>query len=455
MAADVPHEVRALARSLGEAGGRALVVGGWVRDRLLGLRTKDLDVEVYGLSLDRIEEVLSRAGEVIAVGRAFGVLRVKGLDVDFSVPRSDSRVGRGHRGFRVVTDPHMSPAEAVRRRDLTINALLLDPLDGELLDPAGGLRDLEAGELRAVDPVTFPEDPLRPVRVAQLAARLGYRVLPSLLEICRRIDLRELPAARLWDEWVKMLLRGTRPSLGLAFLQQAELLEVTPELETLIGVPQDPVWHPEGDVWEHTLQAVDNAAELRTGERAADLALMFGVLCHDLGKPSTTRFLDGRWRSHEHEDRGTPLARALLHRLGAPGRLIRQVEVLTRCHLRPGQLVRGRATPRGYRRLAREVDAAGVSLALLERVARADALARRTRGGPEPTYPEGEAFLRVAEELRVRDQSPADVVRGRHLIARGLPPGPEFGPILARCREVQDTTGWDDPERILTAVLGD
>ena len=455
LAREVPDRIAAMARELRTAGGRALVVGGWVRDQLLGIPTKDLDLEVYGLDLDRLEAILARHGEVVRVGRAFGVLRIKGLDVDFSVPRRDSRIGPGHRGFQVEGDPDMAPEEAVRRRDLTINALMFDPLTGMLLDPAGGLDDLRSGRLRAVDPATFADDPLRPVRVAQMAARLEYRIDPDLVLLCRGIRLQELPPERLWAEWVKMLIRGVRPSLGLAFLQQAEMLELTPQLEALVGVPQDPLWHPEGDVWEHTLQAVDAAAGLRIDEGEADLALMFGALCHDLGKAPTTAFQDGRWRSHEHEDRGVERARALLGQLGAPGRLTGQVAVLVRCHLRPGQLVRHGAGARAYRRLARELQGAGVTLELLERVARADALGRQADGAEPPGFPEGTEFLRVATELQVRDRAPRDVVLGRHLIARGLDPGPTFGPILARCREVQDEAGWKDPQRILDRVLRD
>ena len=446
----VPESIRDVARQVEKAGGRAWLVGGYVRDGWLGRPTKDLDVEVFGLGIDRLEKLLAHLGEVIAVGRAFGVLRVKGLDVDFSIPRRDSRMGKGHRGFRAEPDPGMTPAEAVRRRDLTVNALLLDPLTGEVLDPAGGIGDLEAGLLRAVDRRTFPEDPLRPVRVAQLVARLGFSVDPDLLVLSRGVDLSELPPERLWGEWHKLLLRAPRPSAGLAFLASAELLGVTPELGALIGVPQDPEWHPEGDVWEHTLRAVDAAAALRTGEEEHDLPLMLGALCHDLGKAPCTEFMEGRWRSHRHEGEGVEPAGSLLERLGAPKRLIAPVQVLVRHHLQPGRLVREGAGPRAYRRLARELSGCGVSLELLEAVARADALGRDEELAG---FPEGDRFLESARSLEVERRSPPDVVLGRHLIARGMQPGPEMGALLRQCREVQDDTGWDDPERILDRAL--
>lgn len=448
---DVPGPVRALAAAIRERGGRGYIVGGWVRDSLRGAPVKDLDVEVFGLSLDALETILATRGEVVAVGRAFGVLRVKGLDVDFSVPRRDSKVGRGHRGFRVEPDPALTPEGAVRRRDLTVNALLLDPLTGEILDPAGGLRDLAARRLRAVDPATFPEDPLRPLRVAQLAARLGFAVDPDLLHLCRTIDPGELPVERIWEEWSKMLLLAPRPSIGLRFLLAAGLLDQTPELRRLVGVPQDPVWHPEGDVWEHTLRAVDAAAGLREGDPAHDLPLMLGTLAHDLGKATTTRFFGGRWRSYWHDVEGAAPARSLLARIGAPESLASPVEELVRTHLQPFWLIDQASGARAYRRLARRLDDAGVSLRLLEAVARADFRGRCP--DPEAPFPDGLEFLRRAGEHRVRDAAPPPLVLGRHLLARGFPPGPEIGRLLRRCREIQDETGGGDPEQILDEAL--
>ena len=430
-------------------------MGGFVRDLLRGRPSKDVDVEVFGLALPELEELLSGLGPVLRVGRAFGVLRVKGLDVDFSVPRRDSKVGKGHRGFATESDPRMTPEQAVRRRDLTINALLMDPLTGELVDPCGGEEDLARRRLRAVDPRTFPEDPLRPLRVAQLAARLEFRPDAELIGICRGMDLSELPGERIWDEWHKLLLRGKRPSLGLEFLLAADLLRFTPPLQDLVGVPQDPEWHPEGDVWVHTLAAVDAAAGLRTGETELDQQIMLGALCHDLGKAGTTRFFDGRWRSHNHDTGGEKPAEALLAALGAPGRLSAPVKALVRCHLRPAWFVGGGAQAPAYRRLARQLDAAGTRMSILERVARSDALGTGTPDGLAGRFPAGDAFLAQAADIKVKESRPADMVLGRHLIARGLEPGPLFGPILEQCRKVQDDEGWDDPERILDRALAD
>jgi tRNA nucleotidyltransferase (CCA-adding enzyme) len=450
----IDARVLEICRAIRDAGGRALFVGGYVRDRLRGEHPKDVDVEVFGLSLPELGRVLARFGGVIEIGRAFGVLRVKGLDVDFSLPRRDSKVGAGHRGFDVEVDPHLAVAEASRRRDLTINSILLDPLTDEILDPHGGRDDLLRRVLRATDPAHFPEDPLRGLRVAQFAARFGMEPDPQLIELCAGLDLDELPGERVFGEFRKLLLKGAPPSTGLRVLERTRLLRFFPELDALRGVPQDPEWHPEGDVWVHNLMVVDQAARLRTGDEEADLALMFAALCHDFGKPSTTSVEpDGRVRSLAHDVEGVAPSERFLGRLRAAHALQARVGVLVRYHLAPALYVRDGAGPRAYRRLARRLQAAGSGIDELVRVARADHLGRTTSEARAGVFPAGEAFAERARAVLEAGRAPADAVRGRHLLARGLQPGPEFGRILARCRDVQDETGWDDPERILEEAL--
>jgi len=442
---DIAHAVRA-------AGGRALLVGGFVRDRLLGLDAKDVDVEVFGLDLDALESLLATFGRVLTVGESFGVLRLAHVDADFSLPRRDSKVSPGHRGFAVASDPHLDFESAARRRDLTINAISLDPLTEEVIDPFGGQRDLEIGVLRATDARAFPEDPLRALRVAQFIARFEMDPDPALVELCARAPLDEVSRERVFGEFRKMLLKGHRPSAGLGFLETSGLLRFFPELRTLVGVPQDPEWHPEGDVWVHTLMVVDEAARLRDGGDD-DLALMLAALCHDFGKPLTTCVdPSGRVRSPEHSERGVEPTRAFLERLRAPKDLVRRVCALVLHHLAPALFVRNGAAAKGYRRLARKLDASGVSLALLVRVAEADHLGRT---GAVRNSPPGEAFLAQARRHLVAEGPPRDVVMGRHLVARGLSPGPDFAALLERCREVQDEEDWQDADRIIDAVLAE
>jgi len=448
----IPDAVREIAERVAAVGGRALIVGGFVRDRLLGLDPKDVDVEVHGLELVALQRVLERFGAVSSVGRAFGVLRVSGLDVDFSLPRRDSKSGAGHRGFQIVVDPHLGYPEAARRRDLRVNSMALDPLSGELLDPHGGREDLESGRLRATDPVHFPEDPLRGVRVAQMMARFELEPDDELITLCRELDLSELSGERIFEEFRKLLQKGVRPSLGLRGLQEFGYLRFFPELEALVDVPQDPEWHPEGDVWVHTLMVVDEAARLRdAGED--DLTLMFGALCHDFGKPETTVRERGRVRSPAHDVAGVPHTQRFLERMKAPHALIERVSALVEHHLAPALFIKNEAGARGYRRLARALGSVDVSLELLLRVAKADHLGRTTEEALARRFDSGDRFLERARELTLEREAPKDVVLGRHLIARGMQPGVAFGSILARCRDVQDETGWTDPERILARVL--
>lgn len=446
------ERIRSVAQAIAARGGRAIVVGGYVRDRLLGRVCKDLDVEVHGLSAAALESVLGDFGEVLSFGRAFGVVQLVGLDVDFSLPRRDSKVAEGHRGFEVEVDPSLDFAEAARRRDLTINAMGMDVLTGEILDPHGGRADLEARILRATDPRHFAEDPLRGLRVMQFAARFEMQPDATLVALCRELDLSELPGERLRSEFDKCLLQAPRPSLGLELLRSTDMLRFFPELAALVDVPQDPAWHPEGDVWIHTGMTLDAAAALRDGG-SGDPALMYGSLCHDLGKPACTERVRGRVRSLAHETAGIEPTRRFLLRLRTPNELVGQVLALVAHHLAPGQLYESDAQPRAYRRLARRLAAAGVTPELLERVARADHWGRTSDDARECRFQAGDHFLARIEALEIPDEGPRDVVLGRHLVARGLAPGPEFGEILTRCRELQDETGWTDPERILDRVL--
>lgn len=446
--------VRTAAQIVADRGGRVRLVGGVVRDALLGLPpTKDLDAEVAHLDLASLEEVLSGFGEVIHVGRSFGVLRVKGLDVDFSLPRRDNKRGPGHRGFSVSVDTDMDFQQASQRRDLTINSMGYDLMSGELLDPHGGLADLERGCLRATDPDQFSEDPLRGLRVAQFAARFEMEVDDELVALCSRLDLSELPGERCLEEFRKLLLQGRRPSLGLALLEGTGMLRYFPELAALVGVPQDPEWHPEGDVWVHTSRVLDVAAGLREDNPQTDLPLMWAALCHDLGKPATTEIEEGRVRSKGHDVQGAVLTRALLERLRAPATLVTRVEALVRHHLAPALFDANGASERAYRRLARKLDAAGVDMRQLERVARADHLGRTTPDALAGDFRAGDTFLKHAQSLEVDRGGTPDAVLGRHLIARGFTPGPLFGKILTACRDRQDDTGDTDPDSILDVVL--
>jgi tRNA nucleotidyltransferase (CCA-adding enzyme) len=433
------HAVRGIAKACAEAGGRALVVGGWVRDQLRGEpREADVDLEIFGLSVAAARDVLARFGRVRRVGRAFPIQLVRELGLEVS-----------------VAEPGVDFETAARRRDLRINAMGWDPLSGELLDPHGGRADLAAGVLRATDPAHFGDDPLRGLRTAQLAARFEMAPDAELRGLCAATDLGKVPAERIFGELRRLLLRAARPSIAFGLLHEVGLLRFFPELAALVGTPQDPEWHPEGDVWVHNQLVIDRAAQLREGDEARDLLLMFGALCHDLGKPATTERREGRILSYKHSEAGIPPTHVWLERLRAPKWLVTGVVALVRHHLAPAQLTReaNRAGPRAYRKLLRRLAAAGLDADLLERVARADHLGRTTEDALAGRFAAGDAFRVRAAEISAEPATHTDAVKGRHLLARGMVPGPEVGRILARCREIQDETGWTDPDAILARVL--
>ena len=440
----MPAGLAQLLAALQKAGGRPYGVGGAVRDALLGLPLEDWDVEVFGLPAERLEGVLASAGRLDAVGQSFRVYKLSGVEgvmgaLDVSLPRRDSKVGPGHRGIGVSGDPSLSVEEAARRRDFTINAMLFDPATGELVDPWGGRSDLEARRLRAVDAATFGDDPLRALRALQLAARFELQVDEATARLCASMPLGELPADRVFGEIEKLLLKARRPSLGLVLAREWGMLEaIAPELVPMAATPQDPEWHPEGDVWTHTLQVVDEARALLEGledDRPRQLAVMLGALCHDLGKPATTRFEEGRFRSRGHEEAGLPPTTALLDRWNVftrQGYDVRaQVLALVAQHLKPGQLYddRERVSDGAIRRLARKCEPD-----LLYRVARADCLGRRP-GRFEPVAMEW--FLERVKALDVAVRPPEPLLRGRDLLELGLEPGPLMGEVLRTVYEKQ------------------
>ena len=447
-------DARRVAVTVRQAGGRVLVVGGFVRDGMLGCPTGEPDLEVFGLPLGKLERALRPLGKVRRIGRAFPVLRIGGLALEVALPRRESKTGPGHLGFEVVADPDMGFAEAARRRDLTLNAMGLDPLTGELFDPYGGARDLAAGVMRATDAGKFPEDPLRGLRVAAFASRFGFAADGELHRLSAELDLSELSPERVFDELAK-LLHGREPSRGFRFLAATGLLRFLPEVDALRGVPQDPEWHPEGDVFEHTLLSLDRAAELVPEDRDGGRALLFATLCHDFGKPATTRERRGRITAYAHDAAGAPLARRFLEGLRAPRALVDEVEALTRRHLAPAFYPRQGAKRAAYRRLAREMAASGTTLEALLRVATADQLGRTTENALAGRFPEGAVFRERAEAAGVFHGPPEDAVSGRHVLARNIAPGRAVGRILDRSREVQDESGETDPEKILDRVIAD
>ncbi|HEX4825125.1 MAG TPA: HD domain-containing protein [Candidatus Polarisedimenticolaceae bacterium] len=458
----VVRAIRATAAARDDAPPRALLVGGVVRDALLGRPVFDADLEVFGVPAAALERLLAAEfpGRVNTVGRSFGIFKVHrpgAADIDVSLPRTESKSGPGHRGFDVRGDPFLPFAEAARRRDFTVNALAYDPLTGELLDAHGGRGDLDARMLRAVDARTFPEDPLRVWRAFQLAARLGFTVeagtFALLEDVVRSGALAELSPERVTDE-IRKLLFAERPSAGWEPARATGALAATfPELDLLAATPQDPEWHPEGNVWTHTLLVVDAAAAIVRQnawelEAPEPLHVLLGALLHDVGKATTTGRAekDGRWRivSPRHEAEGEAPARAVLSRLAFGEAAERAVAAIVRWHLSPGALYygreRGEMDERAYTNAVRKVlkRIHPVRWQVLLAACEADWRGRGLPGIASLPFDPGTTFADAvtSENLDVEPAKP--LVLGRDVLALGVAPGPEVGRLIALVEEARD-----------------
>ncbi len=443
--------IRTICIAIQQVGGRALIVGGYVRDCLLGHQSKDIDIEVFGLSPEQLTTVLKQFGTVSTVGEQFGVWLIHGLDVDFSLPRTDSKTGHGHRGFTVDCDPFLSYEDAARRRDLTINALSLDPLTGDIIDPFHGRADLQAGRLRAVDTNTFGDDPLRALRAVRFAATLGFLPDEELLTLMCQQNLRELSAERLWTEWHTIARKSVEPVLAFLCLEDANLLHYFPELDALRDVPQSTTYHPEGDVYVHTALVCQEAAQLRGTDHANNALLFFAALCHDLGKPKTTVYLTERdhYTARGHEKAGLTPTVSLLQSIKAPNALTDLVCALVEHHLKPICFPQQNAGPAAYRRLAYRLHKATCPITALADIARADQRGRTTE---QDTENDIQTFVNTMTSL-AETCSITPLVQGRHLIAHNMKPGKKLGKALTLCFQYQQKTGCTDIEKIIRAAL--
>lgn len=431
---DLRDAVLSIAAIAKEVGGRAMMVGGAVRDMAIGAAdVKDVDLEVFGVEPHRLRDAISRRFAFDECGVSFGVLKIKHIDIDVALPRRESKYGIGHRGFLVDSDPFMSVKDAASRRDFTVNAMYCDPLTGEVEDPYGGMDDLRGGILRHVSD-KFAEDPLRVLRGMQFVARFGLRTASETVDVCRRMSIENLPPERIFGEFHKMLVKGREIGAGLEFLRETGWVRHFPELNALIGCPQDPEWHSEGSVWNHTRLCLDAFAKSRTGDSSEDLIVGLAVLCHDFGKPLTTRYEDGHLRSRGHDEAGVAPTLSFLRGLTNEERILREVPPLVKCHMQPFALYRANAGDGAIRRLALRV----VRIDRLIRVARADMEGSVPVAQPTSQADDGLGWLAAqAERLRIAAAAPKPLLLGRHLIDMGYAPSEKFGRWLAMAFEAQ------------------
>lgn len=426
-----------------QQGGRVCYVGGFVRDTLLHRENKDIDIEVHGISPAALEAILDSLGQRLAMGESFGIYGLRGCSLDIAMPRKSGCRGSGHDNFGSFVEPFAGTEEAARRRDFTINALMQDVLTGQILDYFGGREDLAAGVIRHVSGETFSEDPLRALRAAQFAARFGFRVAPETIALCRKLSLKDIARERVFLEVQKALLKAERPSVFFETLRQMEQLEDWfPEVKALIGVGQSPRHHAEGDVWNHTMMVLDEAARLRA-QVANPLGFMLSALTHDFGKAVCSEEVDGVIHAYGHEKEGLPLVKQFLKRITCETRLLEYVLNLTELHMKPNVV----AGVRSAVKVTNKMFDAAVDPVGLICIALADDRGRITR---EPGISH-EDFLRQRLEI-YREYMSRPYVAGKDLVAAGMTPGVHFTKILEYAHKLR--LAGVPKEEALRHVLG-
>jgi len=417
--ADLKSFATSIIQTLRQHGFQAYLAGGCVRDLLLGRQPNDYDVATDA----KPQQVMTIFPETYAVGAQFGVVLVPapdGATVEVATFRSDIGYSDGRHPDQVRFSQH--PREDVARRDFTINGMMLDPVTGEVLDFVGGRDDLKAGIIRAIgDPaLRFAEDKLRMLRAVRFAARFEYRIEPATFTAMQKLapEIAVVSSERVRDELTRMLTEGHAPRAFCLLDESGLLPHVLPEIFSMKGVEQPPEFHPEGDVFVHTLLLLENLPH------PCPPTLAWGALLHDVGKPSTFRRAPDRIRFDNHVEVGVKIAEEICQRLRFSSDDTKQILALVDNHMRFTHATRmSAATLKRFFRLPAFDD----HLALH----RADCLASH---GDLATY---EFVRQKRAEIPPKEIRPAPLVTGDDLIAAGHRPGPKFREILNAVEDAQ------------------
>lgn len=426
--ADQLQIVNKIALSVSKNGGCTYFVGGYVRDELMQVECKDIDIEVHGISKDVLEDILDSIGERIEFGKSFGIYNLKGCSVDIAMPRKERLVGTTHRDFEVDVDPFIGTEAAARRRDFTINALMKNVLTGEIVDHFGGINDLNYGIIRHVSDNTFAEDALRVLRAAQFASRFGFTIADETVNLCKGMDLKSLSGERVFEELRKALLKSNKPSLFFEnLLSMDRLSEWFKEIENLIGVEQNKKYHAEGDVWTHTMMVLDEAAKHRHLVKNP-LGFMLTAVVHDFGKSICTKNVNGKIHSYMHETEGLPLVREFLTRITSENALINYVMNMVRLHMQPNTMAADKssikATNKMFDQSAQPLDLIYFSLC--------DRLGKVSLVQSDSSEPFLMERLKVFEEYMSRPY-----VMGRDLIKSGIKPSQNYKELLSYAHKLR------------------
>ena len=438
----LPEILEDILKDLQEIGATPIIVGGSVRDFFLNIPVKDYDIEIFGIdSLETIQKSLEKFASVKLVGKSFGVLtlRVNEYDFDFALPRIEKKIGNTHQDFEIITNANLSFKEAAIRRDFTINAIGYDFCTKDFLDPFNGINDLKNRVLKHIDDKTFIEDSLRVYRAVQFSARFDFSLDERTFELCKKIvqnnELHFLPKERIYEEFKKLFLKSSKPSIGFELLKNLGVLKYFPELKALISCVQDPFYHPEGDVWIHTMMCLDELSKILKEENIADeyrkLYLFYAILCHDFGKPFCTKEINGKITSHKHESLGIEPTISFLSKLTNEKKFIEIVSSLVKNHLIPFQLYLAESSLKAIKRLSLKVNIEDLCLVCL-----ADCLGRTILD--KEKCPKATSWvLNKAKELDIHNEPIKPIVQGRDLIELGFKPSDKFKEILEFAFDLQ------------------
>ena len=438
----LPEILEDILKDLQEIGATPIIVGGSVRDFFLNIPVKDYDIEIFGIdSLETIQKSLEKFASVKLVGKSFGVLtlRVNEYDFDFALPRIEKKIGNTHQDFEIITNANLSFKEAAIRRDFTINAIGYDFCTKDFLDPFDGINDLKNRVLKHIDDKTFIEDSLRVYRAVQFSARFDFSLDERTFELCKKIvqnnELHFLPKERIYEEFKKLFLKSSKPSIGFELLKDLGVLKYFPELKALISCVQDPIYHPEGDVWIHTMMCLDELSKILKEENIADeyrkLYLFYAILCHDFGKPFCTKEINGKITSHKHESLGIEPTISFLSKLTNEKKFIEIVSSLVKNHLIPFQLYLAESSLKAIKKLSLKVNIEDLCLVCL-----ADCLGR-TIPDKEKCPKATSWVLNKAKELDIHNEPIKPIVQGRDLIELGFKPSDKFKEILEFAFDLQ------------------
>lgn len=438
----IPKILECILIDLQEIGAIPILVGGCVRDHFLNIPCKDYDVEIFAInSLEEIQKTLEKYASVKLVGKSFGVLtlRVDSYDFDFALARTEKKIGLGHQDFEVKTNSNLTYKEAALRRDFTINSIGYDFSKEEFLDPFNGINDLENKTIKHINDDTFIEDPLRVYRAVQFASRFEFTLDKKTKELCKKMvlndDLSHLASERIYEEFKKLFLKSNKPSIAFELLKELEVLRYFPELQALIACSQDKEYHPEGDVWIHTLMTLDEMAKIIKKENIKDeyriLYLFYAILCHDLGKPYCTEEINSRITSYKHESLGLEPTKSFLSKLTNEKKFVELVLPLVKNHLVPFQLYLDKSSLKAVKRLSLKVNIEDLCLVCL-----ADCLGRDIKD--KEKCPKATSWLlSQAKELNIESSALLPLIQGRDLINLGLKPNKEFKTILDFAMDLQ------------------